>query len=92
VEFKWDELQTQAQQMQEVQQPLLVCLTFNMLLDIIGIWHGGWGSSHKVHGHGLKKMIIFSKKFEQVELPIQNFSKLHGVLGIGHQNPISAIG
>jgi hypothetical protein len=34
---KWDEFQTQAQQMQEVWQPLLVWLTFNML-GIIMAW------------------------------------------------------
>jgi hypothetical protein len=27
-----------------------------MLLGIMGFWHGGCGSSHKVHGHSLKKM------------------------------------
>jgi hypothetical protein len=52
---------------------------------------GGWGSSHKVYGHGLKKMTIFSKQFEQAELPMQNFSKLLGVLKIRHQNLINAI-
>jgi hypothetical protein len=51
---KWDELQTQTQQMQEVQRPLLICLTSNML-NIIGIIAWGWGSSHKVHGHGFEK-------------------------------------
>jgi hypothetical protein len=41
VELKWDELQAQAQQMPHVRQPLLVCLTFEMLLGIIGIL--AWG-------------------------------------------------
>jgi hypothetical protein len=50
---------------------------------------GGWGSSHKVHGHNLRKMAILFKQFEQVELPMQNLSKLHGVLKIGHWNPIN---
>jgi hypothetical protein len=57
----------------------------------LAFWHGGGGSSHKVHGHDLKKMVIFLKQFEQVELPMQSFSKLHGVLKIGHHNLISAI-
>jgi hypothetical protein len=43
MKFKWDELQTQAQQMQEVQQPLLVCLTSDMLLGVINILAWGWG-------------------------------------------------
>lgn len=29
-------------------------------------------------------------QFEQAKLLMQNRSKLHGVLGIGHKNPISA--
>jgi uncharacterized membrane protein len=61
VEFKWDELQTQAQQMQKVQQPLVVCLTFDMLLGIIGTLAWVVGSSHKVHAHDLRKMITFLK-------------------------------
>jgi hypothetical protein len=36
-ELEWDELQAQAQQMEQVKQPLLVCLTFEILLGIIGI-------------------------------------------------------
>ncbi len=44
VESKRDDLQTQVQQMQEVQQPLLLHLAFNMLLSIIGIstWRVGF--------------------------------------------------
>jgi hypothetical protein len=61
-----------------------------MLLSIIGILAWGWGSSHKVHGHGLKKMTTSLKQFEQAKSFMQNLSKLHGVLIIGHQNPISA--
>jgi hypothetical protein len=41
--FKWDEFQTQVQQMQEVQGPLLGYLTFNMLLGIIAILAWGVG-------------------------------------------------
>jgi hypothetical protein len=41
VELEWDELQTQAQQMEQVKQPLLVRLTSKMLLSIIGI--STWG-------------------------------------------------
>jgi hypothetical protein len=51
--------------MQEVQRPWLVCLTFDMLLGIIGILHGGWGSSHKVHGVARRKMTTLLKQFEQ---------------------------
>jgi hypothetical protein len=36
-------------------------------------------------------MTTLFKQFEQAKLPIQNFSKLHGMLKIGHQNPINAI-
>jgi hypothetical protein len=39
---KWDEFQTQAQQMQ-VHQPWLVCLSSDMLLGIIGILAWGVG-------------------------------------------------
>jgi len=35
--LKWDELQAQAQQMEWVKQPLLVCLASKILLGIIGI-------------------------------------------------------
>jgi len=43
IELKWDEVQTQAQQMEQVKQSLLVCLAPEMLLGIIGIlaWGGG---------------------------------------------------
>jgi hypothetical protein len=40
---KRDELQTQAQQMQEAQHLLLVCFTSDMLLGIIGILAWGMG-------------------------------------------------
>jgi hypothetical protein len=36
-------------------------------------------------------MTTLLKQFEQIELFMQNLSKLHGVLEIEHQNPISAI-
>jgi hypothetical protein len=42
-----------------------------------------------VHGHGLKKMTTSLKQFEQAKSFMQNLSKLHGVLIIGHQNPVS---
>ncbi len=42
-ELEWDELQAQAQQMEQVKQPLLVRLASEILLGIIGIlaWGGG---------------------------------------------------
>jgi hypothetical protein len=67
---KWDEFQIQTQQMQEVQQPLLLWLTLDMLLNIIGILHKGWGSSHKVNGPDLKKMTTLLKQFEHTKLPM----------------------
>jgi hypothetical protein len=36
-ELEWDKLQAQMQQMEQVKQPLLVCLTSKILLGIIGI-------------------------------------------------------
>ncbi len=42
-ELKWDELQAQAQQMEQVKQPLLVHLTSEILLGIIGILAWGVG-------------------------------------------------
>jgi hypothetical protein len=39
--LEWDELQAQAQQMEQVKRPLLVCLAFEILLGIIGI--PAWG-------------------------------------------------
>jgi hypothetical protein len=36
-ELKWDELQAQAQQMEQVKRPLLVHLASEILLGIIGI-------------------------------------------------------
>jgi hypothetical protein len=73
--------------MQEVQQPLFLCLTSNMLLGIINILAWGVGSSHKVHGCGLRNMTTLLKQFEQAKLPMQNLSKLHGCseLNIGIQ-------
>jgi len=37
VELEWDEFQAQAQQMEQVKWPLLVCLASKILLGIIGI-------------------------------------------------------
>jgi len=37
VELKWEELQTQVQQMEHVKWPLLICLVSEMLLGMIGI-------------------------------------------------------
>jgi glycerol dehydrogenase-like iron-containing ADH family enzyme len=69
LKLKWDELQAQAQQqIPQVKRPLLGCLTSEMLLGIIGFLRGGWGSSHKVHGHTLKKMKTLLKQFEQANL------------------------
>jgi hypothetical protein len=70
MELKWYELQAQAQQMPQVKWPLLLPLTFEMLLGIIGILARGWGSSHKVHGHTLKKMKTLLKQLEQANLPM----------------------
>jgi len=41
--LEWDELQTQAQQMEQIKWPLLVHLTSKMLLGIIGILACGLG-------------------------------------------------
>jgi hypothetical protein len=43
VELEWDELQAQAQHMEQVKQPLLVRLTSEILLGIIGIPTWGLG-------------------------------------------------
>ncbi len=43
VELKWYELQAQAQQMPQVKWPLLLPLTFEILLGIIGILARGVG-------------------------------------------------
>ncbi len=64
VKSKWDEFQTQAQQMQKVQRPMLVHLTFDML-GIIGIpaWGGGGGG-----GVNIKKCTgVTLKKFKQAK-------------------------
>jgi hypothetical protein len=66
--------------MQEVLQPLFLCLTSDMLLGIINILAWGVGSSHKVHGCGLRNVTTLLKQFEQAELPMQKLSKLHGCL------------
>jgi len=69
LKLKWDELQALAQQqIPQVKRPLLVCLTSEMLLGIIGILAWGWGSSHKVHGRTLKKMKTLLKQFKQANL------------------------
>jgi hypothetical protein len=41
--LEWDELQAQAQQMEQVKRPLLVRLTSEILLGIIGIPTWGVG-------------------------------------------------
>jgi hypothetical protein len=71
-ELEWDELQAQVQHMEQVKRPLLVCLASEILLGIIGIPAGGWGSSHKVHGHALKRTITLLRQFGQVELLMQS--------------------
>jgi hypothetical protein len=43
VELEWDELQAQAQQMEQVKRPLLVRLASEILLGIIGILAWGVG-------------------------------------------------
>jgi hypothetical protein len=43
IELRWDEIQTQAQEMEQVKQSLLVCLAPKMLLGIIGIPTWGVG-------------------------------------------------
>jgi hypothetical protein len=43
VELEWDELQAQAQQMEQVKRPLLVHLASEILLGIIGILAWGVG-------------------------------------------------
>jgi len=42
--LEWDEFQAQAQQMEQVKWPLLVCLASKILLGIIGIprWEVGF--------------------------------------------------
>ncbi len=72
VESKWDELQARVSQMEQVKWPLLVHLTFKMLLGIIGILAWGWGSSHKVHGYALRRMRTLLKEFGQAKLPMQS--------------------
>jgi len=71
-ELEWDELQAQVQQMEQVKRPLLVRLTSEILLDIIGIPAWGWGSSHKVHGHALKRTRTLLRQFGQVKLLMQS--------------------
>jgi hypothetical protein len=43
VKLEWDELQAQAQKMEQVKRPLLVHLSFKILLSIIGIPTWGFG-------------------------------------------------
>jgi glycerol dehydrogenase-like iron-containing ADH family enzyme len=72
-ELEWNELQAQAQQMEQIKQPLLVCLASKILLASLGFRHGGWGSSHKVHERTLKRMKTLLRQFGQVELLMQSF-------------------
>jgi len=70
--FKWDELQTQTQQMEHVKWPLLVCLASEILLGTIGIPTWGVGSSHKMHGHALERTKTLLRQFEQAKLLMQS--------------------
>jgi len=88
MQLKWDELQTQAQQMEHVKWPLLVCLTFKML-GIIGILEWGVGFIPQSAWVHLEKDESLLRQFEQVKLPMQSLWKLHGVLKIGYWSPIS---
>jgi hypothetical protein len=63
--LKWDELQAQTQQMEQVKLPLSVRLAFEILLGIIGVSAWGWGSSHKVHGRTLKRTKTLLRHFGQ---------------------------
>jgi hypothetical protein len=56
----------------------------------LGFRHGGSGSSHKVHGHILRRTRTLLRQFEQIKLLMQSLWKLHGVFGIGHWSPINA--
>jgi len=60
VELKWDELQTQVQQMEQVKWLFLVCLTSKILLGIIGVLVWGMGfipQSAWVHLEKDKKLV-----------------------------------
>jgi len=85
VKSKWDEFQTQAQQMQKVQRPMLVHLTFDML-GIIGI--PAWGGVGFI---SQSARAWLENKLNKQSLLMQNLSKLHGVFEIKHWNPIGAI-
>jgi hypothetical protein len=56
--------------MQEVQQPLLVLSTLNMLLNIIGILTWGVGLIPQMDGPDLRKVTTLWRQFEQAELPM----------------------
>jgi hypothetical protein len=72
-ELEWDELQTQAQQMEQVKRPLLVHLTSEMLLGIIGISTWGVGFIPQNALACLKMMKTLLKQFGQVDLLMQSF-------------------
>jgi hypothetical protein len=85
IESKWDKFQTQAQQIQEVWWPVLVCLTLTSdMLGIIGIL--AWG----VRFIPQNAWAQLENHLNKQNLLMQNFSKLHGVLRFRHRNPISA--
>jgi hypothetical protein len=71
-QLEWDELQTQAQQMEQVKWPLLVHLASEILLGTIGLPAWGLGSSHKVHGHALKRTKTLLRQLGQTKLLMQS--------------------
>ncbi len=72
-ELEWDELQAQAQQMEQVKRPLLVRLASEILLGIIGIPTWGVGFIPQSAWARLEKDENLVETFGQVELLMQSF-------------------
>jgi hypothetical protein len=73
IELEWDELQAQAQQMEQVKRPLLVRLASEILLGIIGIPTWGVGFIPQSAWARLEKDENLVETFRQVELLMQSF-------------------
>ncbi len=71
---------------EEVQWPLLVNLPLTNCYTSLAYSGGGWGLSHIMPSHELKRMMILLKQFRWVRLVMQNLLASHGMFTIGILN------
>jgi len=89
-ELKWDELQVQVQQMEQVKRPLLVRLVLEILLRIIGIPAWGVGFISQSAWARLEKDKNLVETIRASKVTYAKPLKLAWGVRIGHWSPINA--